>query len=71
MRLVRSCARGVSVVALVLALSAPAYAAARDRGDRVGEPRNPIVKFLKNLVQKVCGDGVVIPWPAPDPDPLP
>jgi len=65
MRLVRSGARGVSIVALVLALSAPIYGAARDRGDRPGEPRNPIVKFLKTLIQKVCGDGLVNPWPAP------
>jgi hypothetical protein len=57
----------VSVLSLVLALSLPAYAVDRDRGDKAGSSKNPIVKIIKTLIQKICGDGVVIPWPTPTP----
>jgi len=69
MRFVRSAARGVSVLSLVLALSLPAYAVDRDRGDKAGFSKNPIVKIIKTLIQKICGDGVITPWPNNPPTP--
>ena len=60
MRCVRFVARGVLVVSLVLTLGAPAYA----RGRREEPPsRIPIFKIIKTLVLKVCGDGIIVPWP--------
>ena len=61
MRCVRFVARGVLVLSLVLALGTPTAYARR----RWEEPptKNPIVKLIKTLVLKVCGDGLVIPWP--------
>ena len=69
MRFVRTCARGVSVLSLVVALSVPAYAVERDRGDKEGFrfSKNPIVKVITSLIQKVCGDGILVPWPSPNP----
>jgi len=61
MRCVNFIARGVLVLSLVLALGAPATYAR----PRTEEPpsRNPIVKLIQKLVLKVCGDGIIIPWP--------
>jgi len=61
MRRVRFVARGVLVLSLVLALGTP-IAYARRRWE---EPpaKNPITKIFKQLVLKICGDGLVNPWP--------
>lgn len=61
MRCVNFVARGVLVLSLVLTLSAP-VAYARPRTE---EPpsKNPIVRIIKQLVLKVCGDGLTVPWP--------
>lgn len=57
---VRFVARGVLVLSLVLTLGAPAYA----RGRREEPPtRIPVLKIIKTLVLKVCGDGLTVPWP--------
>jgi hypothetical protein len=61
MRCVRFCARGVSVLALVVALNAPVYAIPKRADDPA--PRNPVVRVLKHLAQIVFGDGLIIPWP--------
>ena len=61
MRCVNFIARGVLVLSLVLALGAPATYAR----PRTEEPpsRNPIFKIIRTLVLRVCGDGLVNPWP--------
>lgn len=56
----RRVSRGVVVVSLVLALGAPVYAGPRD-GDG-WQPKNPILKVFKKLVQ-TFGDGLIIPRP--------
>jgi len=61
MRCVNFVARGVLVLSLVLTLSAPA-AYARGRWE-APPTKNPVLKLIKTLVLKVCGDGLVNPWP--------
>lgn len=62
MRCVRFCARGVLVASLVLTLSAPVQALPSREKDP-SAPKNPVVRVIKKLVQIVCGDGLIIPWP--------
>ena len=61
-------ARGVLVLALILALNAPIYALpSRDIG---GKEKNPIVKIIKKLWKMIgSGDGAVNPWPVAPPNP--
>ena len=55
-------ARSVLVVAVTLALNAPAYARGRDRDD-LRQPKTPIVKKILKFFLSDLGDGVILPWP--------
>jgi len=65
MRRVRFYARGVLVLSLVLALSAPVLAYPKRADDPL--PRNPFTRLILKLVQIVTGDGLITPWPGPTP----
>jgi hypothetical protein len=57
----RRVSRGVVVVCLVLALSAPAVSAGpRDDG---WQPKNPVIKLIKKFLLRTFGDGLIIPTP--------
>ena len=68
-RVLDSFTRGVSIIAVVVTLSAPAaYAAPRDRGsDGV---RERIVRVIRHLISVVTGDQITDPKPT-DPPPTP
>ena len=65
MRCVRFCARGVSVLSVVLALSMPVYALPKRVTDPA--PRNPVLRLILRLIQIGSGDGLTVPWPSPNP----
>jgi len=67
MRRVRFYARGVLVLSLVLALSAPVLAFPKRANDPL--PRNPVSRLILKIVQIVTGDGLITPWPVTPPTP--
>lgn len=58
----RRVSRGVLVVSLVLALSAPVASAGPRDGDW-SPGKNPVVKILKKLFLRAFGDGLILPTP--------
>jgi hypothetical protein len=59
---VYSFVRGVTVVSLTVALSAPLAAARRDTRDRPPVKRTPIVKIIVKFIHSL-GDGLIVPMP--------
>ena len=54
--------RSVLVLAVVLALNAPAYARGRTR-DEPPQPKTPIIKKIVKFFLLGCGDGLITPNP--------
>ena len=61
-RVFNSSVRGVAAIAVILALSASAIAAPREKFDRERGRGTSIVKVVKRVIQAL-GDGLTIPWP--------
>ncbi|HEX2123603.1 MAG TPA: hypothetical protein VHL59_18380 [Thermoanaerobaculia bacterium] len=56
----RRVSRGLVVLSLLVAVSAPMFA--RPSFDEPRDPKTRIIKVLKRIV-KAFGDGLIIPWP--------